>query len=145
MLGYSLPILPTTISSHHDFVKNEDKFDVKQWFDESSSDGLRVNGGRLLIVAVSDEGGIVDFVRFTLMSRYMPACVSCAVLHTKSPMYESKVDIFHAKIIPSYAEVCYPWNSPDLEQHQKKTVDQKFEHEHNYWDWPEEDPVSLTQ
>jgi len=33
MLGYSLPILPTTISSRHDFVKNEDKFDVEQWFD----------------------------------------------------------------------------------------------------------------
>jgi len=146
--GSAVPILPVTVSTYHDFVSNEDRMRVDQWFDESSSDGLKVNGGRVLIV--SDLSDMTEFVKAEILARYLPHRLAVAVLHATS----AQEDMFYGNLVPSDAIVCYPWdehasvsiNAPNVEEDLKPIVqsepekeEAKLEPSDDYWDWPAQD------
>jgi len=107
-IGRTVPILPVTVSAHLDFVTGDNEFRFDQWFDESSTDGLRANGKILIVIDSEKDSGIVDFVKREVQTRCMPSCISIAMLH-KSTGFESDIELFHAYIASSEDHVCYPW------------------------------------
>lgn len=154
LLGVNVPILSVEISKSHNFVSNSNAiFQINQWIDETSTEGLRVNHSRVLLLADAEIiPGMLNFVRNELYARSMPSGVAAAILHQTLDGALDSMEVVHAADITSHTRVCYPWNS-DLEysQHKLKAREKKqqivnlTQPKEGYWDWPEEYPLSVTQ
>jgi len=154
LLGVTVPILSVEISKIHNFVSNSNNiFQINQWIDETSTEGLRVNHSRILLLADMEiMPGMLNFVRNELYARSMPSEVAAAILHQRLDGALDSMEVVHAADITYNTQVCYPWNS-DLEylQHNVKALEKKpqtenlVQPEDGYWDWSAEDPLSVMQ
>jgi len=154
LLGVNVPILSIEISKAHNFISNNnDIFQIKQWIDETSTEGLRVNHSRILLLTDTEiMPGMLNFVRNQLYARSMPSEVAAAMLHQRIDGELDSMEVVHAAVITSNTHVYYPWNSNlEYSQHNLKATEKRPQSENlndpteGYWDWPAEDPLCVTQ